>query len=93
MSLIAAFVYDPGNPLTAFPSEIRAFLRQGLGVALSINAVLGVQAFFIAKSKDLPGLFWAFKTLLLGGVAFYEVNQARAPSQINVDDGNSSGRR
>lgn len=86
VALIAAFVSDSGNPLTAFPTEIRAFFRQGLGVVFSINAVLGVQAYFLAKSKDLPPLFWAFKTLLLGGVAFFEINQARAPSQINVDD-------
>jgi len=82
-------VYDPGNPLTAFPTEIRVFLRQGLGVAVSINAVLAVQAFFIAKSKDLPPFFWAFKTLLLCGVAIFVINQARAPSKINVDEDSS----
>ena len=39
ISLLAAFVYDPGNPLTSFPVEIRTFLQQGLGVTFSINFV------------------------------------------------------
>lgn len=86
VTCLAAFVYAPGNPLTEFPPEIRSFLRQGLGVAYSINFVLAIQAFFIAKSKNLPGLFWGAKCFVLGGVAFYEVNQARDPSMLNSKD-------
>ena len=67
VSALAAFVYEPGNPITAFPSEIREFIRQSLYVVLSINIVLAGQAYFIAKSKSLPAVFWAAKTLLLGG--------------------------
>jgi hypothetical protein len=81
--LLATYVYAPGNPLTAFPLEIREFLKQGLMVLFSINAVLGVQAAFIATSKDLPALFWAVKCFLLGGIAFYEINQAKSPSDMN----------
>jgi hypothetical protein len=83
ISLLSGFVYSPGNPLTAFPPEIREFIRTGLFVVYSINAVLAVQAFFNAKGKNLPGIFWAVKTLLLGGVAYYEVTQAKDPSKMN----------
>ena len=79
IATLAAFVYAPGNPLTAFPEEIRMFLKNSLFVVYSINFVLAVQAFFIASSKNLPSVFWAGKTLLLGGIAFYEVNQAQDP--------------
>jgi len=83
ISLLAALVYAPGNPLTEFPPEIRSFLKQGLMVTYSINVVLAVQAFFNAKEKRLPSLFWAAKCFLLGGVAYYEITQAKDPSKIN----------
>jgi hypothetical protein len=83
VSLLAALVYAPGNPLTEFPSEIRSFLKQGLIVTYSINSVLAVQAYFNAKGKNLPALFWAAKCFLLGGVAYYEITQARDPKKIN----------
>lgn len=78
-SLLAAFVYAPGNPLTEFPVEIRAFLKSGLAVVYAINTVLAVVAALEAKKKNLPVIFWAIKTFLLGGVAFYEVRQADDP--------------
>lgn len=83
ITLLGALVYAPGNPLTEFPPEIRQFLRQGLMVTYSINFVLALQAFFNARSKNLPGVFWAAKTFLLGGVAYYEITQSRDPSKIN----------
>lgn len=83
ISLLSGFVYAPGNPLTEFPIEIRDFIKGGLAVVYSINTVLAVQAYFRAKSKNLPGLFWAMKTLILGGVAFYEVTQAKDPLKLN----------
>lgn len=86
ITLLASFIYAPGNPLTEFPLEIRQFLRTGLFVTYSINAVLAAQAFFIAKSKNLPAVFWALKVLLVGGISFYEINQAKDPSKLN-DDG------
>ena len=85
VTLLAAFVYDPGNPLTAFPTEIRSFLKEGLSVVLIINFVLAIRAGFIANSKQLPSLFWAVKTFLLGGVAYYEITQAKAMSKLNDD--------
>lgn len=86
VSLLAALVYAPGNPLTEFPLEIRAFLKTGLSIVYSINTVLAVQAFFNAKSKNLPPVFWAAKTFILGGVAYYEVTQAKDPKKINEVD-------
>lgn len=83
VSLLAALVYAPGNPLTEFPKEIREFLTTGLQVVYSINTVLAVQAFFVAKQKNLPALFWAAKCLLLGGVAFYEIKEAKDPKDFN----------
>lgn len=80
VTLLAGFIYAPGNPLTAFPEEIRNFLKEGLFVVVSINTVLAVQAFFIAGSKNLPRIFWTMKTLLLGGISFYEINQAQDPA-------------
>jgi hypothetical protein len=79
ITLLSAFVYAPGNPLTEFPIEIRAFLQQGLFVVYSINGVLAIQAAFQAKSKRLPAIFWAIKTFLLGGISFYEINKAKDP--------------
>jgi hypothetical protein len=78
--VLGGFVYVPGNPLTEFPTEIRAFLRQSLGVVYGVNLVLAGQAFFAARAKSLPAAFWAAKTLVLGGVAFYEVQQAKDPT-------------
>jgi hypothetical protein len=82
VTLLAGFVYAPGNPLTEFPVEVRNFLKQGLAATYSINAVLAVQAFLKAKSKNLPATFWAMKTFLLGGVAFYEVTEALDPKEV-----------
>jgi hypothetical protein len=79
--LLAGFIYAPGNPLTEFPVEIRTFLKSGLGVVYSINTVLAVQAFFVAKGKNLPGIFWAIKTFLLGGVAYFEIRSAVDPTK------------
>ena len=83
VSLLSGFVYAPGNPLTEFPVEIREFIKTGLAVVYSINTVLAGRAYFIAKEKNLPGVFWAVKTFLIGGVAFYEVTQAKDPSRLN----------
>lgn len=83
VTLLAALVYAPGNPLTEFPPEIRSFLKTGLTVTYSINLILAVQAFLLAQSKNLPSVFWAGKTLLLGGVAFYEISQAKDPKDYN----------
>ena len=84
-TLLAGFVYAPGNPLTEFPLEIRNFLKSGLAVTYAINSVLAVLAFFNAKSKNLPAIFWFFKTFLLGGVAYYEITQSKDPRKLNVD--------
>ena len=81
ISLLAALVYAPGNPLTEFPAEIRSFLKQGLVNVYAINTVLAGRAFFIARSKNLPGIFWAVKTFILGGLPFYEISQARDPTK------------
>lgn len=81
VSLLAAFVYSPGNPLTEFPPEIRTFLQQGLLVVYGINSILAGRAFFVAKEKHLPGFFWLVKTFLFGGVAFYEVTAAVDPTK------------
>lgn len=80
---LAAFIYAPGNPLTEFPPEIRAFFRNGLTVTYTINAVLAVVGFQRAQSKNLPGIFWAVKCFVLGGVAFYEISQAKDPKKMN----------
>lgn len=85
-TLLAGFVYAPGNPLTEFPLEIRNFLKSGLTVTYAINSVLAVLAFFNAKSKNLPSLFWFFKTFLLGGVAYYEITQSKDPRKLNVKE-------
>lgn len=93
ITLLASFIYAPGNPLTEFPLEIRQFLRTGLFVTYSINAVLAAQAFFIARSKNLPATFWATKVLLVGGISFYEINQAKDPSKLNDDGADPSIRK
>ena len=82
-------MYAPGNPLTEFPPEIRSFLKQGLLITYSINIVLAIQAFFIAKNKNLPVLFWFMKTFLLGGIAFFEINEAKDPN----DYGNENSKK
>ena len=93
VSLLAALVYAPGNPLTEFPPEIREFLKQGLVVTYSINVVLAVQAFFNARSKNLPAIFWTIKTFLLGGIAYYEITQAKDPSKLNEPTVDPSDRK
>ena len=87
--VLAGFVYAPGNPLTEFPVEIRNFLKEGLSAVYSINLVLAVQAFFVARSKSLPGAFWAAKTLILGGIAFYEIKKAQDPTKPAVPESKS----
>ena len=77
--ILCAFVDYPGNPLTQFPNEIRDFLKTGLFVTYTINAVLAVLAVFRAAEKRLPVPFWTAKTFLLGGLAFDELN--RSPAQ------------
>ena len=47
--------------------------------------VLAVQAYFKAKEKNLPGLFWAVKSFILGGIAFYEISVARDPNELNEE--------
>jgi len=94
ITLLAAFVYAPGNPLTEFPVEIRSFLKQGLLVTYSVNGVLAALAYQNAKSKNLPALFWAVKCFLLGGVSYYEIMNAKDPSKINDKPmGEQSNRR
>jgi hypothetical protein len=93
VSLLAALVYAPGNPLTEFPPEIREFLKQGLVVTYSINVVLAIQAFFNARSKNLPAIFWTIKTFLLGGIAYYEITQAKDPSKLNEPTADPSDRK
>ena len=83
VSLLAAFLYAPGNPLTQFPSEIRTFLQQGMAAIYSINLVLAVQALFLAGDKNLPRVFWFVKVLLLGGIASYELEITNGPEKKN----------
>lgn len=80
VTLLAALVYAPGNPLTEFPPEIRQFLTRSLIITYGINTVLAGQAFFQAKEKNLPAVFWALKTFILGGIAYYELSQAKDPN-------------
>ena len=86
ISLLAGLVYAPGNPLTEFPPEIRDFLKQGLINVYIINAALAVRAFLVAKSKNLPPVFWAVKTLILGGIPLYELSQAKDPTSLSGGD-------
>jgi hypothetical protein len=86
ITLIAALIYAPGNPLTEFPVEIRNFLKQGLVNIYAVNFVLAGRSIFVAKEKNLPAFFWAAKTLVLGGLAFFEVTQARDPTKLNTPD-------
>jgi hypothetical protein len=81
--LLSSYVYAPGNPLTELPRELRESLRQSLLVVYSINTVLAIQAYFTAQSKNLPKIFWTVKTLLLGGIAYYEVTQQLDPTKLN----------
>lgn len=62
-------------------------------VTYSVNLVLAVQAIFNAKSKNLPKTFWFFKTFLLGGIAYYEITQAKDPSKLNEKLINPSDRK
>lgn len=94
ITLLSAFVYFPGNPLTEFPLEVRQFLQKSLLVVYSINTVLAVQAFFKAREKNLPGSFWFAKTWLLGGIAFFEISAAKDPTKkINETNPNSRAAR
>jgi hypothetical protein len=87
--VLAGYIYAPGNPLTEFPLEIRNFLKTGLTVVYSINAVLAVQAYFEARSKNLPALFWSAKTFVLGGVAFFEIKKAQDPTKPAAQESKS----
>jgi hypothetical protein len=87
LSLLAAFVYDPANPLTNFPPEIRAFLHHGLKIIGTINCVLAIQAYSTARRRNLPAPFWVVKTLLLGGIASYELENVQiSPTPANNAD-------
>lgn len=79
--LLSALIYYPGNPLTEFPPEIRRFLTQSLIITYGINTVLSIQAFFQAKNKNLPSVFWGLKVFILGGIAYYELSQAKDPNE------------
>ena len=76
--LIAAFIYDAGNPLTDAPDNIRDFMKNGLVVTYVFNFILAVKAFFDAREKNLPlgGIFWFFKTFSIGSISLYEVQRA-----------------
>jgi hypothetical protein len=87
LSLLSAFVYDPANPLTNFPPEIRAFLWHGLKIIGATNWVLAVQAYRTARRRNLPAVFWFVKALLLGGIATYELDQLQVtPTQASRMD-------
>ena len=47
---------------------------QGLAITSSINAVLVALSVRLALAKNQPAALWAFKTALIGGLAFDEVN-------------------
>ena len=93
ITLLSAFIYAPGNPLTEFPPEIRKFLKEGLMVTYSVNIVLAIQALLNAKSKNLPQFFWFFKTLLLGGIPYFEITQAKDPKKLNEKSIDPSDRK
>ena len=57
-------------------AEIRGALKGGLLVTYGINTVLTALSIPTALGKNLPVLFWAPKVLLLGGLAFDELNNA-----------------
>ena len=76
VTLVCAFAQDSGNPLTNLPTEIRGALKGGLLVTYGINTALTAISIPTALSKNLPVLFWAPKVLLLGGLAFDELNNA-----------------
>jgi len=78
--VLAAFVYEPNFPLTAAPVEYRDFLKQGLAVIYFINVAVAVLAFQEAGSRGQPRVFWALKSLLIGGVA---LNQLRTGTKDN----------
>mmetsp|Transcript_14028 Transcript_14028/g.18329 ORF Transcript_14028/g.18329 Transcript_14028/m.18329 type:complete len:370 (+) Transcript_14028:95-1204(+) len=73
--LLCAFIDYPGLPLTELPLEIRDFLKMGLLVNYSINTVLAILSIFKSGELRQPTGFWFGKTLLLGGLAFQELNQ------------------
>jgi hypothetical protein len=87
ISLLGALVYAPGNPLTELPLEIRTFLTQGLLITYSINLLLAINSFFIARSKNLPGVFWLVKVFLLGGISYYELQQTKDPTAVSAYSG------
>jgi len=90
ISLLSALVYAPGNPLTELPLEIRTFLTQGLLITYSINLLLAINSFFIARSKSLPGVFWFVKVFLLGGISYYELQQTKDPTAATATSNQST---
>ena len=97
--LLSALIYAPGNPLTEFPIEIRNFFKTGLQLTYIINTVISIFASQKAKSKNLPSTFWTIKCFLLGGIAYYELSQAKDPtamagaSKNNLSDRKSKSRK
>ncbi|KAJ1436488.1 hypothetical protein B484DRAFT_393187 [Ochromonadaceae sp. CCMP2298] len=82
--VLGGYIYAPGNPLTEFPPEIREAFRTGLTITYAINTVLAVKSFFIAREKNLPGLFWGAKSFILGGIAYYELSQVKDPKSLQT---------
>uniref|UniRef100_A0A7S2V0V8 Uncharacterized protein n=1 Tax=Fibrocapsa japonica TaxID=94617 RepID=A0A7S2V0V8_9STRA len=82
--LLCANIEYPGNPLTELPTEIRDFLKTGLVVNYAINAVLAVFSIFKARNLSQPPQFWFGKTLLLGGLAYNELTQAKDAGKFNI---------
>ncbi|KAJ1451049.1 hypothetical protein M885DRAFT_621144 [Pelagophyceae sp. CCMP2097] len=80
--LLMANVHEPGLPLTDLPQAYRDFFIQGLEVTYAINVFAGAKAFFEAKDREQPQIFWAAKTLLLGGVS---LNQLRTGTKTAAD--------
>jgi len=72
---LCGLVEDPGNPLTNLPLPIRNFFVTGLGLVFAVNVVLSALSISPAIARKQPWYFWAFKTLLLGGLAYDELMQ------------------
>lgn len=73
--LIVAFVYYPGFPLTEAEDDVRLGLKIGLAITGLVNAGLSVLAYQSAGERRQPQLFWAFKTAILGNLAFNELRR------------------
>ncbi|KAG5191679.1 hypothetical protein JKP88DRAFT_352221 [Tribonema minus] len=75
LCVLCGFVVYPGFPLTELPYDLRSFLQRGLMITYVINAAMAAAAFGKAKSVGQPPVFWAVKTLVLGGLAYNELAQ------------------